>query len=178
MVHYSAAQFITVIFMCKYLQKPIISGLFLCCCWLLLAANSWARPVTLHIEDCRTHGAPFYIILLDGDESGSWQDTPRLQLVQETPSESSFDISIELPDGRYAARAYIDINQNQQLDTTKLGRPLEPFAISIGENRRNVSRHFKDSIFVVDEKHTRPQLTLHYPKASRQAISNQDSGSL
>ncbi|RZI54488.1 MAG: DUF2141 domain-containing protein [Pseudomonas sp.] len=36
----------------------------------------------------------------------------------------------DLPAGRYAAAAYLDLNGNQKLDRNPFGIPLEPFAIS------------------------------------------------
>lgn len=92
------------------------------------------------------------------------------------PADSNFMLTIDFPDGLYAVRAYVDRNRNGHLDTSRSGRPREPFAISIGAQRRKPSSRFRESIFLLDEINTRINLTLSYPRSA--SVLGDKSGQL
>ena len=106
-----------------------------------------------------------YIAIYAGTGKGSWQDEPVLRLQNSVSDEPNSIIEVDLPDGRYAARAFLDRNQNGQLDTGRSGKPLEPFAISVGEHRKKPSLKFSESVFVISPEQRQCHLTLRYPKS-------------
>lgn len=160
---YSAAQFTTATYMCKYLLKTTITALILVYCSLLAAGKSVAIELEIQLENNRFPGETLYLAIYRGDSAAGWQSQTLAQLSQLLPDTTDFTLTLELPEGKYAARAFIDLSRNGKLDTTDAGRPEEPFAISIGTGRRKPSHRFHTAIFSVTEQGSPVRLQLHYP---------------
>lgn len=56
----------------------------------------------------------------------------------------------DVPPGRYAVLAFEDLNGNGTLDRTKLGLPLEPFALSRDAGRRHTPTFEQAAIAVLE----------------------------
>lgn len=65
----------------------------------------------------------------------------------------------DVPAGRYAVLAFQDLNGNGTLDRTKLGLPLEPFALSRDAGRRHTPT-FEQAAIAVREPTVEVRLTL------------------
>ena len=53
----------------------------------------------------------------------------------------------EIPAGRYAFKVFQDLNSNELLDTSLLGKPLEPFAMSKAEKYDSKKVLFEEASF-------------------------------
>lgn len=74
----------------------------------------------------------------------------------------------ELPPGRYALRAFIDLNGNGELDTGALGKPVEPFAFSRAAGAAN-SLRFKAAVVEVSAGDSLVLRFLHPKPAAKPA---------
>lgn len=160
--------------MCKYLSKIRIFlalGVF----GLLAISHAQARTLTVTVTDNRAEGSTFYLVVIPGKEGGSWDDEPAAQMMKTLPASEQISWSLEVPDGDYAARAYVDLNNNGVLDSGAFNRPTEPFALSIGKQRDKPSRHYKESIFVVNEDQDELTMRLYYPKPAEEELSSSSS---
>lgn len=160
--------------MCKYLRKTL--GFIAFGTLGLLAINhAQARTLTVTITDNRAEGSTFYLVVIPGREGGSWDDEPAAKMMEILPASEQISWSLELPDGDYAARAYVDLNNNGVLDSGAFNRPTEPFALSIGKQRDKPSRHYHESIFVVNEDQDELTMRLYYPKPAVHELSSSSS---
>lgn len=134
--------------------------------WLLLfaASASGAEPYRLILEGNRSAGAEVYVAVYSAQASG-WDSAPLLQLRETLPETSSLTLELPLEPGAYAIRAFVDLTGDGELATGARGRPAEPFAISVGEGRRQPSTHFSRSIFQLHQGQPEVTLTLRYPEA-------------
>gem|GEM_PF-1414959 len=163
------AQSTTTQYMCKYLSILMI--------FLVSHAFADSEGAVLLIDNIKPPGGTLYIAIYAAqtpDRStgalGGWQDEPLIQL-QNAVHNSRESIEIALSDGHYAARAYLDRNQNGQLDLDKSGKPAEPFAISRGRGRKKTSIRFNDAVFTIAPGQRQVPLTLHYPdKTDKQRL--------
>lgn len=135
--------------------------------WLLLFASTTgsAEPYQLILEDIRSPGVNVYVAVYSAQASG-WDSEPLLQLRETLPDTQSATVALPLTPGAYAIRAFVDLDGNGELATNERGRPEEPFAISVGEGRRQPSTHFSRSIFQLHEGQPEVTLTLRYPVAA------------
>lgn len=135
--------------------------------WLLLfaATTGSAEPYQLILEDIRSPGVNVYVAVYSAQASG-WDSEPLLQLRKTLPDTRSATVTLPLAPGAYAIRAFVDLDGNGELATNERGRPEEPFAISVGEGRRQPSTHFSRSIFQLHEGQPEVTLTLRYPEAT------------
>lgn len=126
-------------------------------------------PASVLVDNIQPPGGTLYVAFYNATADGSWQDEPLLRLqtaIAETPSQH---LEIGLADGRYTARAYLDRNHNGRLDTDKSGKPLEPFAVSLGAGRKKPSIKFSESVFEISPQKREVRMTLRYPKIRHQA---------
>lgn len=144
--------------------------------WLLgLAAQTCvARTLDIALNDVRTAGATFYMAVYTvGEGQGSWQQEPYQTLKFILPKDTllsantTVELQLDLPDGRYAIRGYIDIDGSGKLETARFNRPTEPFTISSGAGRDKPSVHFHNAVFTLNDTNTSLQLTLFYPDDAR-----------
>src|SRR5690625_2447465 len=140
--------------------------------WLLLfaATTGSAEPYQLILEDIRSPGVNVYVAVYSAQASG-WDSEPLLQLRETLPDTQSATVALPLATGAYAIRALVDLAGNGELATNERGRPVEPFAISVGAGRRQPSTHFSRSIFQLHEGQPEVTLTLRYPVAASDRYS-------
>ncbi|MDO3387814.1 DUF2141 domain-containing protein [Gilvimarinus sp. SDUM040013] len=98
------------------------------------------------------------------ESAGGWEAEPSLELKFELPPESKITFPFSIASGRYAVRAFVDLDANGILNTQASGRPLEPFAIGIGNDRRRPSPSFRKSLREISNHHPTVELELRYPK--------------
>lgn len=171
-------QFITATFLTGLKSRPFgqpgrravrAPGLLLAACGF--AGSALAAPVELVFEDQRLPGTRLYLAIYDVAISERWDDEPRQQLLLTTDHHDPWSHVLELPPGQYAARAFLDTDGDGELKTTASGRPAEPFAISLGDQRKKPSVHFRHAIFTVTDTATRVTMPLLYPRGSDQPQS-------
>ena len=141
--------------------------------WLLLftASASGAEPYRLILEGNRSAGADVYVAVYSA-QAGSWDSTPILQLHEALPEAPSVTLELPLEAGAYAIRAFVDLTGDGELATGARGRPAEPFAISVGEGRRQPSTHFSRSIFRLHQSQPEVTLMLRYPQVDSEETSS------
>jgi uncharacterized protein (DUF2141 family) len=133
----------------------------------LWAPVSLARTLTLSLNDVRTAGATLYMAIYSADGGqGSWQQEPLRALKFILPKSTTAEFELDLPDGLYAIRAFVDIDGSGELETARFNRPLEPFTLSSATQQDKPSVHFANAIFPLDEEHKFLQLTLFYPQGT------------
>lgn len=154
---------------------------------LLLALSApvtFARPLTIVIDNNQVAGTILYLALYTAEEGGGdWQQVPYHTVKRVLPMDETAEIQLDLPDGDYAARAYVDVNSNGVLDSGRSNRPQEPFAISSPANRGRPSLRFANAIFKLDDTNNRIIMSLMYPKgaapeaeASEEAAAEREPG--
>jgi uncharacterized protein (DUF2141 family) len=126
---YSAAQFTTAISGDNNLKKRMFS-LFLFSIIAITPLVSQAASLTIHLQDYRHPGATAYIAVYSVKDGASWGDEPTKLILSPPLAGDEMKLEAELPAGRYALRAFVDINGNGELDTGAFGKPKEPFAFS------------------------------------------------
>jgi len=164
------AQFIMVAILCKHRDSggcTIFRAMLAACLLALWASNSFARVLTISLNDVRAAGATLYVAVYSTEDGqGSWQQEPYRTLKLTLPEAATAEFELDLPDGRYALRAYVDIDGSGELETARFNRPLEPFTLSSATHQDKPSVHFRNAVFVVDEQNQSLQLTLFYPEGT------------
>lgn len=161
--------------MCKHRRKPL--NYFHALAMLLLAlpagrlaaetgqAEAVGRPVTVIVQNNRSPGAILYLAVYAADsEEANWQQEHHQALKLVLPPEEEARVELELADGRYAMRAFADVNGNGELDTQRFNRPAEPFAISMAPGRDKPSMRFGSAVVGIDEANQTVRLKLIYPE--------------
>lgn len=111
-------------------MKKWIFSLFLPLLLTTVTADAQAVNLTIYIQDYRHPGASVYIAIYTVKEGGSWGDEPIKLLQSPLVAGDEMQLDADLPSGRYALRAFVDLNGNGELDTGAFGKPKEPFAFS------------------------------------------------
>ena len=91
---------------------------------------SKAASLTIHLQEYRHPGSIAYIAVYAVNDGASWGDEPTKLILSPPLAGDEMKLEAELPAGRYALRAFVDINGNGELDTGAFGKPKEPFAFS------------------------------------------------
>lgn len=111
------------------MKTPMLNLLFS----FVLSATSaltCATNVTIQLQDYRHAGVTAYIAIYAVKKGASWGDKPVKLLQSQLAQGDAMALDADLPSGRYALRAFVDINGNGELDVGALGKPVEPFAFS------------------------------------------------
>lgn len=125
------------------------------------------RPFTLTVTENKRPGSMLYVAVFTA-ELANWQQPPSYQFKRSLPAESHFTLPLAIPPGRYAIRAYIDLDNNGTLNrSAKQDRPLEPFASSVSSGHKGAAIGFKDSIVELNSKRPTATLRLRYPKDTK-----------
>ncbi len=98
--------------------------------------------------------------------AGGWDGEPLLRLKQALPDFEAFARPLALPPGRYAVRAFVDLDNNGELTLNEHKRPAEPYANSQGDNQRP-SPLFERSLITLDGNQPELELRLRYPPGTR-----------
>jgi len=147
----------------KSFQVTILSGLALA----LSAHFSSAATLQLMLSGEVLPGV-VYIAVYDGSAEKGWRSEPVHQIKLDFKnSEFVAPEEIELDEGMYAIRAYIDTNNNHQLDVNGVGYPREPVSHSKGKNRTKVSRKFKNAVFALSQGVSSMTLDFIQPKSRK-----------
>jgi uncharacterized protein (DUF2141 family) len=125
------------------------------------------RPFTLTVTENQSPESMLYVAVFAA-ELDNWQQAPSYQFKQSLPAEPNVTLALNLPPGRYAIRAYIDLDNNGTLNrSTPQDRPLEPFASSVSPGHKGAAMGFKDSIIELNSKQPTATLRLRYPKGTK-----------
>jgi uncharacterized protein (DUF2141 family) len=88
-----------------------------------------AALLTIHVTGLTTTIGPVMLALFDTEAAyRDGKSAPRS--VSFNPTRGPLEFTLTLPTGRYAIKAYHDINGNGRLDTNLFGIPTEPVAFS------------------------------------------------
>lgn len=99
----------------------------------LCAGKAEAGSLTLTVTNAEPNGTTVYAAICSGGlERSACTVGDRKNAVDSTVK---FQFS-SIPPGRYAVLSYQDLNNDGSLDRSKLGLPLEPFALSNDAGRR------------------------------------------
>ncbi len=151
--------------------RGILLTMLTACLLALWAPASLARMLSISLNDVRTAGATLYVAVYSTkDGQGTWQQEPYRTLKLTLPEAATAEFELDLPDGLYALRAYVDIDGSGELETARFNRPLEPFTLSSATQQDKPSVHFHNAVFAVDEQHQSLELTLFYPKAADEPL--------
>ncbi|MBE8715853.1 DUF2141 domain-containing protein [Cellvibrio sp. KB43] len=166
MAFFRASQFITAVFGCKYLPRRRFVTLYTFIGLCLAGSTALAAPVEFTFEDNRVPGGQVYLAIYKADQAKGWDDAPTHQEKLTLGDSENWKTTLELAPGRYAARAFIDVDGNGELKTARSGRPQEPFAISLGDGRKKASIRFQQAVFEVSDSAASVTMPLLYPKGS------------
>jgi len=167
-----AEQFITAIFGCNATGYRFRRGLFILAAGLC-STPAFATPVEFQFKDNRLPGTTLYLAIYEAAKNDNWNEQAEHQVALKLGDENPWTTIIELPEGRYAARAFIDTDKDGILKTARSGRPLEPFSISLGDGRKQPSIRFQQAIFTVKDQPATVSMQLLYPRGSDQQTPDQ-----
>lgn len=112
------------------------------------------------------YGRRLYLALHQVQESTEWAQAPYRELSL-SPDSENVHFSVEgVPLGRYAIRLYQDLNDNQQMDSTERGMPLEPFAFSAVKKIRKYPR-IDQAAFEITKGENQMILKLRHPRTKK-----------
>lgn len=148
---------------------------------ILLALLTTGRAATaqeyaIQVTENRLPGQPLYVEVYPAD-ARSWQGEPSAQLRFTLPDTPTGRFPLSLPAGNYAVRAFVDLNDNQMLDTLESGRPAEPYSTSIGSGRKRPSPGFARSVRTLSAQTPVIELQLRYPKHTDGTTEQKKAGS-
>lgn len=114
--------------------------------------------VSVHITVSKPQG---HIMLALYDSGQAYSDNKPIKRMRIAATEVEFDIVLEgLQAGRFAIRAFHDVNDDGKLNTNPFGSPIEPYAFSNKAKPHYGPPAFKDAAF-----------TLHSGSRARQHLS-------
>ncbi|MDO3383444.1 DUF2141 domain-containing protein [Gilvimarinus algae] len=122
-----------------------------------------AENLTLEVYGNQSPGASLYVAIYRA-ELDNWDATPSQTLRHSLPDEEDFSLALPVEPGRYAVRAFIDLDQDGQLKTNTRGRPQEPFASSLGDGRTRPAIDFGKSIVTLSAQSPAASISLRYPR--------------
>lgn len=122
-------------------------------------------------------GAFLYLSIYD-KSAKNWKSIPIKKMQIKLPEKEIFTYPLPLLQGRYAIRAFVDINNDQALALSDKGKPLEPYGSSIGDGRRRASFRYALSKFKLGERHHQARITLRYPPSMVQLGSSRPTPSV
>lgn len=97
-------------------------------CSVLLAAAGTAAELEVRVSNIQSADGIVRIGLFNAAADFPDQEWRGLMLPAEPGTVTAlFD---DVPPGRYAVSAHHDLNENQRLDTSAIGRPVEPYGFS------------------------------------------------
>jgi uncharacterized protein (DUF2141 family) len=117
---------------------------------LLCSASvpSTANTLNINFEGIESTKGTIYMVMFDSQDAYSNQGKPAFTKVISVNSETA---SVEISDvssGTYAIKSFLDINENQQMDTNFVGLPIEQYGFSNNAGRFGPAS-FEDAAFEV-----------------------------
>ena len=131
---------------------------------LFVASPAAAASLTLTVGNTSANGTPVYAALCSGGLERADCSIGERRFA--TGSEVKFEFT-NVPPGRYAVLAFQDLNNSGSLDRSKLGLPLEPYALSNGAGRRGRPT-FEQAAISLTEPGRTLRLDLTSPKPATQ----------
>jgi uncharacterized protein (DUF2141 family) len=127
---------------------------------LFLSMSSYGAELTIDIVGSGAQGQ-LYLAIYEGGNKKGWSSKPvRLEQTLIDTNMTPTLIVGDLPPGKYAIRAFIDLNDNKILDKNGMGIPKEPVAVSSDSEKGKPSRRFSKAVFTIQEKSH--QLVLYF----------------
>ena len=120
-----------------------------------------AASLSLTVGNTSANGSPIYAALCSGGLERA--DCKIGERRFATGTEVKFEFK-DVPAGRYAVLAFQDLNNSGSLDRSKLGLPLEPYALSNGAGRKGRPT-FDQAAISITEPGRVVRLDLNAPKA-------------
>ncbi len=142
----------------------------ICCAALFVSGPGLAATIKVTISNAEPNGTFVLVSLCTGGLEGDFCKAGMRQSA--TQSNVQFQFT-EVPPGRYAIVAFQDLAGTGSLMRTKMGLPLEPFAISNNAGRSH-SPTFEQAAFGVEEPGTTITLRLQMisPRAAPRDLDN------
>ena len=130
---------------------------------LVLCTATAASPFRLLVSDNAAPAQLLYVAVYPASAQG-WEAEPVLRLRHRLPETDTVDIALEVPPGDYAVRAFVDLNDNGELDLNRRGRPTEPYASSQSPDRNRRSQRFEHALITLSAEQPSVTLELTYPR--------------
>ncbi len=123
---------------------------------LALLSPMWvqAGELKLELHAPGMQGKMVYVALYSIPDTFMTRDTRGRYHRIAAAGDSTILSLIDLPAGRYAISAYIDVNGNGKLDTNFIGIPNEPTGFSRDASSRFGPPDFNEAAFDIDEGET------------------------
>lgn len=132
---------------------------------LLFAGPALGEPLSVEVRGNHSPGATLYIAVYESDAEG-WEAPLAARHKTTLPEARTLTVTLDLEPGTYALRAFVDLDEDGELNLNAKDRPLEPYASSIGEGRYQPSVFFSRSVFVFDRRRPHLELELRYPEGA------------
>lgn len=133
------------------------------CLFAFLSANA----ASLEVQIDGQHGAGTVYAALYAGPNAHWDDTP----VSQANSDTGRLLFDNLSPGQYALQLFQDRNNNQQLDLSKRGLPLEPVGLSGNPSLLRGRPSASQCLFTVTEDNQLLQIQLIEPPSRRSRLA-------
>lgn len=132
---------------------------------LVAGGAATASPFQLLVTGNGSPALPLYTAVYPASAE-SWQGEPILLLRNTLPETDTAEIGLDIPPGDYAIRAFVDLDDNGELNLNSRGRPTEPYASSLSPDRNRRSQRFEHAIIRLSADQPSVTLALTYPRES------------
>lgn len=126
---------------------------------LLFASSVHAADLTITFPDAQRGVVYVSVFANVSDWSQADRSVARTKIVASSSTQAVFH---DLPAGTYAARAFLDLNGNGELDKNFMGMPKEPYGFSKDAPSRFGPASFADAAFELPA--TGLVTTIHLPE--------------
>ncbi len=125
----------------------------------LLTAAAQAVSVRFDLKALNQKSGKVYLAIFDN--AGNFPDKAPFSFSSvDVKNQNEAQITLDLPEGDYAAGVYLDENGNNTLDTNVLGIPKERFGFSKNPKIRFGLPSYQECEFRVDEQNTTQSIKL------------------
>lgn len=128
------------------------------------AVPAGAASLSLRVDNTEPNGSAVYAALCQGGIERA--DCSRGERRFAAGTSVQFEFT-DVPAGRYAVVVFQDLNGSQALERSKLGLPLEPYALSNGAGRKG-RPSFEQAAIQISEPGRAITMELVKPRASGQ----------
>ena len=126
----------------------------------LAAGPAMAGDLTVNVGPDKSNAAGVLVVALFA-AAGHWLKTEQAHaLIRVEPGAAAREVVLrDLPPGRYALLAFVDVNGNGTLDKDADGKPIEPHGFS-GDNGGSGPPDFDDAVIEVGAEDSAASITL------------------
>lgn len=116
--------------------------------------------LTIVVNGIQTQAGSIRLVIYNSAATFLERDKHAYRVIKPVGNHASLSFELTIPHAYYAITCYHDINENQRLDQSALGYPLEPYAMSNNVNIKWRRPTFNETKFAFDKENQTINLDL------------------